>query len=133
MKGIKVNEESSIFSSDEFSDIRAYFDDGLDDTIWCRDGWASIIRRCHDELFLKDPTYRISQIKEKFGSLRYYFTPSDMEKYREMGSVVLKYEIESENTCDICGQEGYIHKDGGYYRARCEEHANDKYFVSDPT
>lgn len=113
---------TEILKSEEFSDILAYFSDEVEAVIWCGTGWADVIRRCHDELFLKDPNYKISQIKEKFGSMRFYFTPSNMELYREMGSIVLKYEIESENTCDICGDEGYIRKDGGIYRARCDQH-----------
>jgi hypothetical protein len=114
-----------IGDSKEFEDILSYFEDGVWTSIDCGHGWGDIVRRCHNELFLKDPNYRIAQIKEKFGALRFYFTPSDMELYREMGSIVLKYEVEASNTCEICGTEGYVSTNDRAMRARCEEHRGE--------
>lgn len=114
-----------IGDSKEFEDILSYFEDGVWTSIDCGHGWSDVIRRCHNELFLKDPNYRIAQIKEKFGALRFYFTPSNMELYREMGSIVLKYEIEASNTCEICGAEGYVSTNDRTMRARCDEHRGE--------
>lgn len=38
------------------------------------DPWYPIIKRTHDELNCIVPGYNISQIKEKFGGLRYYIS-----------------------------------------------------------
>lgn len=39
--------------------------------------WYPIIKQTHDELTRLIPGYNISQIKEKFGGLRYYFSFPD--------------------------------------------------------
>ena len=39
-------------------------------------GWQEIIENLDRELAKIDPNYTIDQIKEKFGGLRYYYTPS---------------------------------------------------------
>jgi hypothetical protein len=119
-----------IYDSEEFADIFAYFADGTEEKIWCGTGWSDLIRKCHDELFAKDPLYRVVQVKEKFGRLRYYFTPSDMKKYAEMSSIVLKYETESSNTCDVCGLEGYISSNYRIMEARCDEHRSEDYRIT---
>ena len=125
-----MSDRIEIVNSEEFDDIFAYFADDVEHKIWCGSGWADIIKRCHDELFTKDPHYRILQIKEKFGCLRFYFTPSQMSKYAEMNSIVLKYEIESSNTCDVCGGEGYISNNYSVKQARCEEHRTEEYLIT---
>jgi hypothetical protein len=40
------------------------------------DPWKPAIVACHEDLVKIDPEYRISQIKEKFGGLRYYYDSS---------------------------------------------------------
>ena len=44
--------------------------------------------------------YRIEQIKEKFGQLRWYSYPS----YEEVERIIDKYSVLSENICMICGK-----------------------------
>ena len=41
------------------------------------EGWYQLIIDCDKELTAIDPKYSILQIKEKFGALRYYMTPSN--------------------------------------------------------
>ena len=67
--------------------------------IWCGEGWYGIIIECHKKLKAIDPDYRILQIKEKFGSLRYYFASdsTDPESIQEMRNIAYKYEHLSKN------------------------------------
>ena len=44
--------------------------------------------------------YRIEEIKEKFGQLRWYGYPS----YKEVSEIIDKYSVLSENICIICGK-----------------------------
>jgi len=37
------------------------------------DDWRPVILETHSKLLAIDPAYRISQIKSKFGGLRYYY------------------------------------------------------------
>lgn len=57
--------------------------------------WYPIIKRTHERLTQLDPGYNITQIKEKFGGLRYYFAStldSDDPLRQEMKMVVSEAE-----------------------------------------
>lgn len=77
--------------------------------IGCGPGWDELIMMTHYSLYALDPGYRISQIKEKFGGLRYYFSTSEGldEATRER-----MWKIEglagrlSESVCEECGAYG---------------------------
>jgi hypothetical protein len=56
--------------------------------------WFPFVIKCHEELLAIDPNYKIFQIKEKFGGLRYYFTPSRPENNHQMLQVTLNWERE---------------------------------------
>ena len=45
----------------------------IDHTYETPDLWLEIIFDAHKKMLAIDPSYEISQIKEKFGGLRYYF------------------------------------------------------------
>lgn len=71
----------------------------------CPDEWYPIIIECHRKLKELDPEYNPSQIKEKWGELRYYFDMSDVnaglydveyntELYNKMDKVVTTAEFE---------------------------------------
>jgi hypothetical protein len=76
----------------------------------CGDGWKDIIHRTHDKLKYIDPEYKISQIKEKFGGLRYYYNMSfdsyDDVRRQIMDDIVAAAELESFRTCELCGVSG---------------------------
>lgn len=72
------------------------------------DGWRiafgeDICKEIMEELILKDcvDTYRIMQIKEKYGELRWYSQGGTERIYKE---IVPKYEKLSMRTCIKCGQ-----------------------------
>ena len=48
--------------------------------------------------------YYIMQIKEKFGTLRWYDCSKPKELYEEMNNIIFKYEDLSEHTCIECGK-----------------------------
>ena len=48
--------------------------------------------------------YRVVQIKEKYGSLRWYDAGAPSSIYRELQEVINKYEEISERTCICCGR-----------------------------
>lgn len=54
--------------------------------------WYPLVLKCHEELLEIDPNYTIFQIKEKFGGLRYYFSPSNPAKQNELFQVTMKWE-----------------------------------------
>ena len=65
--------------------------------------------------FLND--YRIMQIKEKYGSLRWY----DNGHNEEIGIILMKYEHISEHTCIRCGKINVPIYDAGWVSPWCEK------------
>jgi len=90
------------------------------------DGWEPIIRRLSEKLEAAIAALPAeerelccaSQVKEKFGSLRFYMNGST----DEMEAWISAAEDESERTCETCGAPG---KNSGsvWLKTACEEHA----------
>lgn len=87
------------------------------------DGWEPLIRRLSTRLeglikFLPEDEqkhYRASQVKEKFGQLRYYMTCST----DEMEKAIQEAEEESARTCESCGAPG-TSRSGGWILTLCD-------------
>ena len=81
-------------------------------------GWQTIVDNLEAQLRYIDPFYRVVQVKEKFGTLRYYYD-SDMpygEAAREiMENCVTVAEILSGRTCEACGENRTAKKVGDEY------------------
>jgi hypothetical protein len=111
-----------------FSEILDRWDTEVDEkfrSIDCCYGWKDLIKRCHQDLVSIDPDYKVVQIKEKFGMLRYYFTPSVEQDKKRMDKISFSHERESVHICEACGAPGILQrrKDGSsYFRTLCEEH-----------
>ena len=91
------------------------------------EGWYQIIVDCDNELTAIDPNYSILQIKEKFGGLRYYMSPSNdttVEQRDAMHKVVSKYEVVAAQTCEATGLPGVLMKSvGGWLKTVNPEYA----------
>ena len=99
---------------------------------YCGDGWEPIIREAASKLeplieqwvkdHINDEDFedwqpRASQIKEKFGTLRFYLSSGT----DEMFEIVEKAEEKSETICEVCGKPGKL-SGPGWYKTVCEEH-----------
>lgn len=84
--------------------------DGYGKSIACDKGWYPLIISCDEELTAICPNYEILQIKEKFGTLRYYFyAPEECDCDRaKMNDVVNMYENLSAVTCEVTGGPGVL-------------------------
>lgn len=96
------------------------------------EGWHPIVAECHKKLLELDPDYRIDQIKEKFGMLRYYFTPSEKpgeegnETYEKMEAVVSEAEKASGTICEWCGEPGRtVANSRGWIKTLCDNHREE--------
>jgi hypothetical protein len=95
----------------------------------CGDGWKKIVDYTHKKLKYIDPDYKINQIKEKFGGLRYYFDASieyGSLAYDIMNDIVKAAEYEASYTCELCGSQGLskgvkTRNDHGWYYTYCKE------------
>jgi alpha-L-fucosidase len=80
--------------------------------ISCDKGWWVLVSNCDTELSSIDPNYTVFQIKEKFGGLRYYYSPSNPIHQAKMDQVIRKYEKICAMTCEITGRHGFLLRKG---------------------
>jgi hypothetical protein len=90
--------------------------------IWCDEGWWTLIANCDKEISAIDTNYTIFQIKEKFGGLRYYCSPSNPIHGSKIDEVIRKYERICSMTCEVTGKHGYLMKKSFQYKT-----LNDSY------
>lgn len=86
------------------------------------EGWTKIVWELHNAIVFVDPEYKVRQVKEKFGGLRFYATFSDMDAPRQtcVSWLVNWAEYVSYRTCEYCGEQGGQHRSRfGWYRTVC--------------
>jgi hypothetical protein len=70
-------------------------------------GWHGLVERLHDNLIKVAPNYVIDQVKEKFGTLRFYIqAPYHDDDLRCI--IVNHYEMLSQRTCMKCGGRRHV-------------------------
>lgn len=86
-----------------------------DDAVWaaieCGPGWFPLLTSLDADLRALCPTYTVAQIKEKFGTLRYYINhlddvPEDVAL--AVHTRIAAAEQKSASTCEECGQPGRL-------------------------
>ena len=97
--------------------------DGWGRWIQCGAGWYPILARLNERLEEFDPGYQILQIKEKFGTLRFYLGNG----YHQLGkAAVAEAEAESARTCELCGGPGYLRTRNSWLRTVCDDCAQSE-------
>lgn len=93
-------------------DILSRFNSDFPKSLDVGPGWIHIIADLNEQISYIDPHYKIAQIKEKFGTLRYYVDLSfDKENYLPYIIVrILTANAEnlSSHTCEQCGELGRL-------------------------
>jgi len=86
-------------------------------------GWHDLVKDTHKKIIAIDPEYRIRQIKEKFGNLRYYYEPSRLHMTVDIDKIIRTAEIVSSVICQDCGIVGasLVFKNG-WYATLCDTH-----------
>ena len=83
-------------------------------------GWWPIVLDTHRQLKVISNEYRIHQIKEKFGGLRYYFSMPDQECYDKAQEIIKEAEVRAAGTCEYCGGPGKLRCIGRWYHTTCD-------------
>lgn len=95
----------------------------------CGDGWYRLLHdlssAIEEQAFKQgldpdSPSWpKASQVKEKFGTLRFYMG----SRSEEMGELIDAASERSAHTCEFCGLEGVLRTESWFYVAcdRCEE------------
>lgn len=90
-------------------------------------GWRKIVSKLHKNIkpYLIKANYldkfRILQIKEKYGSLRYYTGGIPTSVANEINDLINKAERESEHTCIVCGKPAKMCCYQGWYSPYCKK------------
>ena len=76
----------------------------------CGNGWFDILLRlCQDiDKMDKPENFEVMQVKEKFGSLRFYCRRTTIKVNKRIADA----ESESYSVCEVCGNEGSYYSDG---------------------
>lgn len=86
----------------------------------CGDGWYGLLNKlCTQLVWLNENASAdaiVTQVKEKFGTLRFYYRGGDVLDLTE--ACVHKAECQSAYTCETCGKYGELNK-GPWYSVRC--------------
>ena len=111
---------------DRFDFIRTSGDISKDAMVWgfeCEDGWFDLLwELCEnlEETESGNTDFIVTQVKEKFGCLRFYTS----EVSEEGESLINRAELKSEKTCEMCGEPGTIQPSkSGWITCLCEEHS----------
>ena len=118
--GVLVKWYPDVFKQIESSLPMPYYLFGFE----CHEGWYDILDRLAAKINFElgeDPEVKehffISQIKEKYGSLRFYVFGETIN----ISEAIEEAEQESLTTCEMCGEKGRIRKEGGWYMVRCDK------------
>lgn len=79
-------------------------------SIDCDSGWDWILQDLNAKLEYLDFNYKINQVKEKFGTLRFYYTPQITKGVVRdlMDDAVSTAERYSATTCELCGKSSMM-------------------------
>lgn len=98
-----------------FQDVYCGFDVG--------DGWLPLIDKLCSELISLKLDIKVAQVKEKYGTLRFYVDYGKEvgeTEWKLVETVIDKYEHLSETTCEACGNLGKL-RGGGWIKTRCDQ------------
>jgi len=81
-------------------------------------GWASLIDEIYDIL---PEDVCVTQVKEKFGGLRFYVGSASSEIF----DFIDKIEAKSLTICEQCGEPGEARR-GGWIKTLCDAHERER-------
>lgn len=88
--------------------------DGWGRSLGVDEGWYPLVVATDRHLARLDPNYVVHQIKEKFGTLRYYCEPSRYDANNDvldaMTAITDGAERASATICERCGEPGVLHR-----------------------
>ncbi|MDF1484176.1 MAG: hypothetical protein EON54_02650 [Alcaligenaceae bacterium] len=96
------------------------------------EGWMQILARACKRVDVvlgqHKAEFHFCQIKEKYGSARFYYSDSGMteDRRRDVDAVLDNAETETETACMLCGKPARIDLHGAWWACLCEFHATER-------
>lgn len=90
------------------------------------DGWFKLIYDLSKAITELDDTIEASQVKEKFGTLRFYTSGGKRKSFDKVCDLISKAENLSSKTCEQCGAKGKLRGTGWVVTLcdKCNEERN---------
>lgn len=86
----------------------------------CGNGWFELIKELCEKLEALDlKDFRVLQVKEKYGGLRFYTGGVELEKADEVDRLINEAEAKSLTVCEECGKPGKPNG-RGWIKTQCE-------------
>ena len=86
-------------------------------------GWYPLIKNLINELINLGWDKQVTQVKEKFGGLRFYINGGSDEMYNK----ITEAEKLSHETCELCGEKGELRTKIRWFTTLCDEHYEQKH------
>jgi len=126
-----MNDKNTKYLLENFPELYKGFYMSYKDTAmcWgfeCCDGWFEIIKNLSEELYAYTERTgarlpEVTQVKEKYGTLRYYIMHGTEEQYK----IIDKWCDLSETTCEETGKPGKLRVKWGWYKTLSDEMAKE--------
>lgn len=85
----------------------------------CGPGWFQLLHDLSTELSSEiHPESRVTQVKEKYGTLRFYVDFANDASW----DIIEKYEAKSATICEECGHPGQRREINGWISTLCDDH-----------
>lgn len=113
-------------------------------------GWRALVKELDTQLAARWPNYTIAQIKEKYGTLRFYADPGvttpefpDTDEgtlqynawyathVDEFQAIISQYEDKSYEICELCGNPGKLGDRHRWWSTRCPDCAPEGWVAED--
>ena len=88
----------------------------------CGDGWFDLLWRLCTDLELMGWQGHVTQVKEKFGELRFYISGATEEVFNRIDEAT----DESHRTCETCGQPGALDQSLYWLVTLCPTHTQER-------
>jgi hypothetical protein len=82
------------------------------------EGWRPLLTKLVEDIIKIAPETEITQIKEKFGTLRFYCAGDGGD---EIYKLIERAEQESAKTCEHCGTKDSVTTEGGWLLTLCNK------------
>ena len=85
-----------------------------------KEGWFQLIKDLIVDLNKMGWDKQVTQVKEKFGGLRFYINSGEPEIHQR----ILQAEKDSYKICEVCGEPGRV-RNNGWYMTLCYSHRRE--------
>ncbi len=81
------------------------------------EGWKPLVTNLVNDIMEIDEKIEVTQVKEKFGGLRFYINKGSKDVY----DLISRAERESLEICELCGSKEDVKQYGSWIKTHCKQ------------